>query len=147
MKNQRSKSPGGSTPTGASMASEPPLSHPTALERARSTGRGGYLDGLPLQPRPLVDAVGNQFDPDAINIRWGPCIREWLARPVDAGMQLKTPTQQFLIFQDVRGGVQDMGLPPAVADPFPKDIRPLLMAAEDAARRARAGAAETTAPS
>ena len=57
-------------------------------------------------------------------------------------MQPKTPTQQFLIFQDVRRGVQDMGLPPAVADPLPKDTCPLLMAAEDAARRASAGAAE-----
>ena len=86
------------------------------------------------------DAVGNHFDPDALNIRWGSCIREWLINPVDTGMRPKTPTQLALNSEEVRKGVYDMGPPSAVVDPFPKDVRPLPMAAEDSARRASAAA-------
>ena len=119
---------------------------PTALERARSTGRAGYLEGLQLNTRQLYDAVGNHFDADALNIRWWACVRTWLENPVDPGMRPQTPTQLELIFHRVRREVHAMGVPTSVAHPFPKDIRPLLMAAETSARCARAAAASSAPP-
>ena len=117
----------------------PPARHsrpPTAEERARSTGRSAHLEALDLTPRQLFDVVGNHFDPDSLNIRWGICIRNWLVQPTDLGMIPRPPSHQLAIFKQVRRAVAALEVPVDVSQPFPKDIRPLLMAAEDAARRA-----------
>ena len=99
--------------------------------------------GRQLRPSQLYDAVGNHFEPDALNIRWGSCIREWLANPVDAGTRPKTPTQRTLIFEEVRRVSMTWAFNRLSLTRFPKDVRPRLMAAEDSARRASTATAST----
>ena len=111
---------------------------PNARERARATGRAGYLLALGLNEVQLYDAVGNHFDADALRTRLASAARGLGARALAAPV-FPHPSRLLQIYGRLRHRVLAQGCP-AEGSPFPSDLRgPLLlsgrgltsMAAED----------------
>ena len=118
---------------------------PNAVERARATGRAGYLLDLGLDERQLYDLVGNHFDPDALIVRTIHGVNEFLhGRPPPRVTPLH-PRELLRLYDDLRGQVLALGVPAEEA-PFPRDLMPDLLAfpgyPEAATAAAAAGAAE-----
>ena len=120
---------------------------PSAQERARATGQGGYLTSLGLTTRQLYDAVGNHFDPEPVAIRMADLVHDWFRGCPTAHHACASPNQIRDIYSCLTHGVSVAGIP--VEDsPFPRDVQAMLTAleADDTLRRgnAREGTATDT---
>ena len=101
---------------------------PHAIERARATGQGAYLQQLQLEPRQLYDAVGNHFDPDALAIRMALVIEDVLVRGDTQPHTFLDPSALATIYQRLADHVRTLenGSIPITPGPFPRDIAALL---------------------
>ena len=101
---------------------------PHAVERARATGQGAYLQQLQLGPRQLYDAVGNHFDPDALAIRMALAVEDVLVRGDTPAHVFLDPHALLTIYQRLAATVRTLenGTIPVADGPFPRDIAALL---------------------
>ena len=101
---------------------------PHAIERARATGQGAYLQQLQLGPRQLYNAVGNHFDPEALAIRMALAIEDVLVRGDTQAHAFPDPQALIVIYQRLADHVRtlDNGNIPVTPGPFPRDIAALL---------------------
>ena len=103
---------------------------PNAGERARATGRGGYLSSLKLTEAQLYDLVGNHFDPDALILRIGPLLRAWARGACPPSITTPSPPYLLHIYRQVRAQVIGLGVPAPHDSPFPSNIHSLLLACD-----------------
>ena len=100
---------------------------PSPDERARATGRAQYFGALGLNDVQLYNAVGNNFDPDALRAR----IRGPLAGITRGGTLLRhqcpTPADLSVTYHAVAREVASSGIPTAPS-PFPPDLVRILTA-------------------
>ena len=102
---------------------------PNTQERARATGRAGYLLALGLGEAQLYDAVGNHFDADALRTRLAQAA-QGLGTRAPPAPTFPHPTRLLRMYGRLRHHVIAQGCP-AEGSPFPSDLRgPLLLAGD-----------------
>ena len=95
---------------------------PNARERARATGRGGYLGSLGLSESELYDLVGNQFDPDDVGVRLDGPLRHWFAGAPQQPHAFRSPFQLLRPYMQLRRTVIQANCT-ACPHPFLDDLR------------------------
>ena len=100
---------------------------PSPSERARSTGRGEYLEALQLSPNQLYNAVGNHFDADALRVRLLRPLQQLFATGDIHRHKFMAPADLAIVYQIIAARVNREHIPTEPAA-FPADLAAALTA-------------------